>query len=252
MPRLGSYSYPQVGVDSAIDYAAKVVNSLGTDNFDRGTLAAALGYKNPKSGTFSTRMADLKLYGIIDGRGESIHATDLAQRLVTPMPGELGHTIGEMMAQIPLFRELQERFRGRTPTHEELLPVLINLTRADRLDVQKQVRAIHDRFVEAANRATFSPSQVPTGGPPAQAATSGAAEHEDAIEAAPPPANIKEFKQGPLLVRVPDEVDALEELQDLVAMWLKRAEKRAKRDQDKADSTLHEASEDSAPSDVSE
>jgi hypothetical protein len=115
MPSLGSMDFPETTISDAAELAKKIAQSFRTNEFSKESLAAALGYKNAVSGAFNQRLADLRKYGIVEGRGDRLRATNLSQRLAAPAPGEYEHSIQEMLEAIPLFRALHEHFAGSLP-----------------------------------------------------------------------------------------------------------------------------------------
>jgi hypothetical protein len=90
---------------------------------------------------------------VIDGRGETLQVTALAQRLAIPTNSdEFSEAVFEMMTRVPLFKLLHEHTEGKTPTEEELLATLINLTKADRAEVQAVVTRIRNNYLSGLSR----------------------------------------------------------------------------------------------------
>ena len=137
MPTLGQHDYPLTTVADGIENAKKIVLQFKGQSFDRKALAAALGNKSAETGAFNQRLADLRRFGVIDGRGETLQVTALAQRLAIPTNNdEFSDAVFEMMTRVPLFKLLYEHTEGKSPTEDELLATLINLTKADRASMQ--------------------------------------------------------------------------------------------------------------------
>lgn len=239
MPTIGSYTYPNTGIEEAIDMARKVATTLGGEDFDRGSLAAALGYQNPTSGSFNNRMADLKRYGILEGRGSSIRITELAHKLAAPGPGEFSQAVGELVMNIPLFKALYDRFGNRLLSQDEIYPVLMNVTKADRIEIQKQIGDIRKLYAEGISRMGESqptsevvpdgPSVVPQMPPVQRADVLPPEASSQALREfhAPGGQKLKVFTQGEVRIQVPDDVDALEEASEIIEVWLNRARKRS-------------------------
>ena len=154
MPQIGTLEYPDTSIDDVIESAKKIARQFKSAEFDRAALAAALGYKNARSGTFNARLADLRRFGIVDGRADGIRATDLAQRIAAPATqDEYAAAVSEAAFRIPLYKVLYEHYQGETPSEEDLFATLLNITKADRIDAQKQAGRIKTLFGEVVSRA---------------------------------------------------------------------------------------------------
>ena len=148
MPTIGQHEYPLTTVADAIEKAKRITIQFKGQPFDRTAMAAALGYKSAESGAFNQLLADLRRFGVIDGRGDALQATPLAQRLAVPTNNqEFSEAVYEMMTRIPLFKLLYEHSEGAGPTEDELLATLINVTKADRAAVQAVVTRIRNNFL---------------------------------------------------------------------------------------------------------
>ena len=153
MPTLGQHDYPLTTVADGIENAKKIVLQFRGQSFDRKALAAALGNKSAGTGAFNQRLADLRRFVVIEGRGETLQVTALAQRLAIPTNGdELSDAVFEMMTRVPLFKLLYEHTEGKSPTEDELLATLINLTKADRAEVQAVVTRIRNNYLSGLSR----------------------------------------------------------------------------------------------------
>ena len=153
MPTLGQHDYPLTTVADGIENAKKIVLQFKGQSFDRKALAAALGNKSAETGAFNQRLADLRRFGVIDGRGETLQVTALAQRLAIPTNNdEFSDAVFEMMTRVPLFKLLYDHTEGKSPTEDELLATLINLTKADRAEVQAVVTRIRNNYLSGLSR----------------------------------------------------------------------------------------------------
>ncbi len=160
MPTIGQHEYPLTTVADAIEKAKRISAQFKGQPFDRTSLAAALNYKSARTGAFNQLLADLRRFGVIDGRGDMLQATSLAQRLAIPTSSEeFSQAVYEMITRIPLFKLLYEHSEGKAPTEEELLATLINLTKADRAAVQAVVTRIRNNFASGLSRiGSFRPA----------------------------------------------------------------------------------------------
>jgi hypothetical protein len=150
MPKIGAFDYPDTSVEDAIEAAKKIARQFKTGGFDRTSLSAAMGFKSANSGTFNQKLADLRRFGVLEGRGEEIRATDLAQRLAVPKTTEeYAASVQELIFKIPLYKTLHDQHPSGTPSEEEFLATLLNITKAERVEVQKQSARIRNLFSEA-------------------------------------------------------------------------------------------------------
>src|SRR3972149_11891757 len=81
MAKLGTYSYPDIRFADAIEIAGRILNKF------RGTvgvkgLAWELGMAE-NSGTLFAKVAALRDFGLVEGRGE-LRVSDLAPRILHP------------------------------------------------------------------------------------------------------------------------------------------------------------------------
>ena len=67
---IGSFSVPDVRLYPALVEATRTIyDKFPSDEADMRTLAQLLGHKSPKSGAFLSKLAALRAYGLIEGRG---------------------------------------------------------------------------------------------------------------------------------------------------------------------------------------
>lgn len=75
-------SFPRMALSEAVS-AVQEIAKMGRHH-NQGSLASALGHASVKSGTFRQRLADLREYGLVGGRGDDLELTDLALRITRP------------------------------------------------------------------------------------------------------------------------------------------------------------------------
>lgn len=75
-------SFPRMALSEAVS-AIQEIAKMGRQH-NQGSLASALGHSSAKSGTFRQRLADLREYALVAGRGEDLELTDLALRITHP------------------------------------------------------------------------------------------------------------------------------------------------------------------------
>ncbi len=137
MPAIGDRDFPTTNIDTAIEVAKRVATQFKGSPFDRKALAATLQLA-VRSGGFNQLVADVKRYGVIQGRGDAMSATEVAQKLALPnSEEEYSRTVVEMLNRIPLFQELYHHYKGIVPSVDDLRVTLVNITKEDRMRVDQ-------------------------------------------------------------------------------------------------------------------
>ena len=163
MAKLGAFEYPDTSLDDAIEMAKKVAKQFKGQDIPKEALATCLGYENASSGTFGQRVADLRRYGVLEGRGKGLRASEAAKALLYPDPGEYEKTVASMVLRIPLIKALYDHYQGETPTTEDLAIQLRIITGAEREDIARQVPRVRSLFT-AANSIIGRKVAEPSGG----------------------------------------------------------------------------------------
>lgn len=222
MAAIGTFDYPDTTVDDAVEIAKKLASTFKSTEFGRDALAAALGYKAPNSGAFNQRLADLRKFGIVEGRGDSSRVTELARTLAAPRPGEYQEAIASLMFRVPLYKALHDHYKGAAPGEDDFFATLLNLTKADRIDVQNQAGKIRSLYAAGSNLIGSRPAQSAPPTPDTQASNPAPG------GAAPPPpsADVHLYKEGSIYLVIPKDLDALETARDMIDVWIKRASKK--------------------------
>lgn len=84
---------------------------LGQSEVDFATLSSIWGHKNALSGTFLIKKSAMMTYGLIEGRGK-VQITNTGRKLtqIPANPKELQEGLVEAIANIPLWKELYDRY----------------------------------------------------------------------------------------------------------------------------------------------
>lgn len=93
-------------LDAAISVAAVVDNAEGS--IAPELLAAALGYSGTNNGTYLTRVANARLFGVVGGRGSRVDLTDRGRRILRGEPSVAAEARREAFLAVPLFRAVFE------------------------------------------------------------------------------------------------------------------------------------------------
>ena len=101
------------------------------------------------SGTLFAKVAALRDFGLVEGRGE-LHVSPLAQRVLHPASGaESRKARAEAFHRVELLRRLYHRFEGEVPDDASLLIGLEELTNAPRGEIVRRASLIQKHLGDA-------------------------------------------------------------------------------------------------------
>lgn len=104
---------PYFDLDASIK-VADVVHTKGGGTCTHDQLAAWLDYKSVKSGTYLTRIAAAKSFGLLQASGGRISITDRGLSIIAPvMPEDAAFAKVQAFLAVPLFQKVYEQFRGK-------------------------------------------------------------------------------------------------------------------------------------------
>ena len=158
MAKLGAFSYPDIRFGDAVEIAGRVLSKFKGTVSVKG-LAWELGMAE-NSGTLFAKVAALRDFGLLDGRGE-LRVTVLAQRILHPAtPQEAQQTRAEAFQRVELLHRLYQRFEGEVPDDASLLIGLEETTKAPRDEIIRRAGLIQKHLADAARvlpRPSLSP-----------------------------------------------------------------------------------------------
>ena len=147
MAKLGAFSYPDIRFGDAVQIAGRVLNKFKGTVGVKG-LAWELSMAQT-SGALFAKVAAMRDFGLVDGRGE-LRVTALAQRILYPASPEEGQEArAEAFHRVDLFRILHERFEGEVPDDAGLLIGLEEITRASRDEIVRRYNLIQKHLADA-------------------------------------------------------------------------------------------------------
>lgn len=146
MARLGTLEYPSISLTEAVSIAEKVAKEFHGSITTSG-LAKALQMAE-KGGGFRHKVAAVKDYGLLDGRG-TLSTTPLAERIVYPRSEREGDQArAESFFRVDLFKRLFDRTQGTIPDEESFAIFLEDVTGAGRIDVSKRSGRVRRLYAE--------------------------------------------------------------------------------------------------------
>jgi hypothetical protein len=147
MAKLGAFSYPDIRFGDAVQIAGRVLNKFKGTVGVKG-LAWELSMAQ-NSGALFAKVAAMRDFGLVDGRGE-LRVTALAQRILYPVSNEEGQEArAEAFHRVDLFRILHERFEGEVPDDAGLLIALEEITKASRDEIVRRYNLIQKHLADA-------------------------------------------------------------------------------------------------------
>ena len=147
MAKLGPYSYPDIRFGDAVEIAGRVLSKFKGTVSVKG-LAWELGMAEG-SGTLFAKVAALRDFGLIEGRGE-LRISQLAQRVLHPANAEEGlEARAEAFQRVELLRQLYTRFEGEVPDDMSLLVGLEEISHAPRAEIVKRAPLVQKHLTDA-------------------------------------------------------------------------------------------------------
>jgi hypothetical protein len=133
---------PKMSMSDAIGLAKQIVGQFRSQEFTDSGLASLLKHETAKSGSFRQRQADLRRFGLIEGRGAKLKASSAAQTIYAPGAGELNGALSQVAFRIPLYRALHDKYKGSIPSEEDFLTTLVDLTGLPRSELMEHVKTL--------------------------------------------------------------------------------------------------------------
>jgi hypothetical protein len=112
MTRARSPGYPTIGLREAIEKAKLVYEKDYQNRIPRSLIAQHMGYRSLNGKSMGVLSA-LTKYGLLEGRGDENHISDLALEIIAHAPNtpERARAIAEAASRPELFAELDTRFQ---------------------------------------------------------------------------------------------------------------------------------------------
>jgi hypothetical protein len=107
-------------LDTSIDVAQKLWDNRGDGSASNNELAELLGYKSANNGAFLTRVANARLFKVLEGPASALRVSPLALRILHPeYPDDAAAARIEAFEGVPLFKAVLDRYHGQVlPTED--------------------------------------------------------------------------------------------------------------------------------------
>ncbi len=152
MPRIAVIDFPDIDIDEASQIAERLVREFKGAISTAG-LARALNMAE-RGGGFLKKVAALRDYGLVDGRGE-LRATDLAQRIAYPASLEEKNQLKrQAFLRVGLFSSLADKLGSSVPEEDRFSIFVEEATRAPRMEVARRAARLRRLYAEGAKYLT--------------------------------------------------------------------------------------------------
>jgi hypothetical protein len=116
-----SARYPGASLAEAIELC-RLIETRGVDGLGAAEVAAALGFKNVKTNTFSARLSAARQFGLIGRDGAGSGLTPLARAILHPVdPAELPRLYRRALLESPLYADLAAKLAGKVAPDGSIL-----------------------------------------------------------------------------------------------------------------------------------
>ncbi len=142
------YRFTAYDLESCVELARTVHENGGA--LSRDALAHHLGYKSSSNGAFNTRLANARLFGLVDGSSE-LSPSDRAKTILFPdYPAAAAKARLDAFESVPLYAEVLKTYHGQPLPSEDGLKNALRTrwsVNADKVDM------VHSRLLECAEQA---------------------------------------------------------------------------------------------------
>jgi hypothetical protein len=176
------FRYPKYDLGQSIDVARRI-SGRGTGATVSGPeLAAMLDYSGTNNGAFLNRLAAARMFGLLEGQGDTLRVTGLAEEILHPdyPDTELRARI-EAFRSVPLYGEFLDAFRGRElPDDKGIRNTLVSRFKVPELEAGKVAGRLLRSAEDAGLFAVGGPTRMIVPTTKQRAATDGSKEGDSA------------------------------------------------------------------------
>jgi len=145
--KIGNYSIPDLRLFPKIfDAVNGIYENYELDEApDEEAFARVVGHRSANSGAYYSKLADIRLYGLLESR--SLRATPLAERLTHGTEQEIQEATNEAILHVPLWNELYSKFGAEVPDSNFWVQ-LQRITGVSHLEAQKHSDFIRKGYLD--------------------------------------------------------------------------------------------------------
>jgi hypothetical protein len=144
--QIGNMKVPTNSLEVLLDATKKIYKDSSGKEISKARIAEILGHS--PGGTFSTKMADLRDYGLIEGRKNNILVTKLGKQATVPRDdSEKNAALLKAVKNIPLWKKLLEDV-GTSIKPENFWHHLADITGAERSVAKDNADAVRKAYLK--------------------------------------------------------------------------------------------------------
>jgi hypothetical protein len=199
---IGSYSIPDVRLQPTLVTDLRTMyGKFEQRDVDFTTLASVWGHTNARSGTFTAKKAVMITYGLIEGRGK-VHVTETGRKIaqIPPNPKELQEGLVEAISNIPLWKELYQKYTkvGKDLPTSDFWLDLRQMCQVSPEEAQNKAEMVRKAYLEDITGITSKGGDTGKMGDNQQ---SGGQASQGAVSSA----GVETFKIGAIEIKLPKE-----------------------------------------------
>jgi len=147
--KIGNYAIPDLRLFPKLHEAVtEIYKNYRLDEVkpeEENTVAKLAGHKSANSGAWLSKLADMRLYGLLESR--SIKLTTIAERLTYGTEEDKQEATNKAILNVPLWKELYSRFGVKLP-ESNFWVQLQRITGLDPLEAQKHADFVSKAYLD--------------------------------------------------------------------------------------------------------
>jgi len=167
--KLGNYDLPPQNpfrLPKLVEDVKKIYDTYKADSIkspnQNDTLAQLLGYKSARNGQYWNKIAAMRAFGLLEGRGD-VKVSEIAKRLTYGADAaQKKDAAQKAFFNIPLWKELHSRYRLQLPK-QDFWAKLQNVTGCEAPEAKSYEQFVNDAFADDAKVLETVNTQTPVG-----------------------------------------------------------------------------------------
>jgi hypothetical protein len=144
--KIGSYQVPKNGLEKMLKATKKIYGDYGSKVISRDDIGAALGHKSLTSGAVGQKIADMRAYGLLEGKEDKNRVSKLGKDATYGTSEEKNIAIEKAIHNIPLWAKFLEDF-GPDAKEKDFWIKLRKITGAESPDAQTKAADIRNAYM---------------------------------------------------------------------------------------------------------
>src|SRR2546426_5486416 len=110
---IGDKQIPDTRLPELVSVVKTLYGKFGEKDVDHDTAASLLGHTTSRSGAYRQKIADLRSFGLIEGRG-NVKVSETGRKLSYPnAPGEENQGLVEAIARVDLWKNFFDKYTAK-------------------------------------------------------------------------------------------------------------------------------------------